>query len=199
MALVKHGQSFKTMAITINGTGTLTGVSVGGLPDGIVDTDMLAANAVATAKIAAGAVTAAKRGTGAILQTVYGYTTTQVTNNTNTYADTGLTATITPSSASNKILILASLNCCQKNYATYFRVRCVRGSTEIAKIDDGAGYTNDSSNNIIGSICLSGQDSPNTTSATTYKLQFQSAANVSTTLVQVNQALSSILLLEVAG
>ena len=51
------------MPITINGNGTLTGVSVGGLPDGIVDTDMLAANAVATAKIADNAVTDAKSGT----------------------------------------------------------------------------------------------------------------------------------------
>ena len=48
------------MPIAINGSGTVTGVSVGGLPDGIVDTDMLAANAV----------TAAKRGTGAVLQVV---------------------------------------------------------------------------------------------------------------------------------
>ena len=48
------------MAIAINGSGTLTGVSVGGLPNGIVDTDMLAANAVSTAKIADDAVTAAK-------------------------------------------------------------------------------------------------------------------------------------------
>ena len=46
------------MAITINGGGTITGVSVGGLPDGIVDADM----------IAAGAVTGAKRGAKAILQ-----------------------------------------------------------------------------------------------------------------------------------
>jgi hypothetical protein len=38
------------MAITINGNGTVTGISVGGLPDGIVDTDMLAANAVTPAK-----------------------------------------------------------------------------------------------------------------------------------------------------
>jgi len=38
------------MAITINGNGTLTGVSVGGLPDGIVDTDMIAASAVTAAK-----------------------------------------------------------------------------------------------------------------------------------------------------
>ena len=48
------------MPITLNGDGTVTGVSVGGLPDGIVDTDMLAANAVATAKIADDAVTDAK-------------------------------------------------------------------------------------------------------------------------------------------
>ena len=48
------------MAIQINGNGTITGISVGGLPDGIVDTDMLATNAVATAKIADNAVTTAK-------------------------------------------------------------------------------------------------------------------------------------------
>jgi hypothetical protein len=39
------------MTIAINGSGTITGVSVGGLPDGIVDTDMLAADAVTAAKI----------------------------------------------------------------------------------------------------------------------------------------------------
>ena len=48
------------MPVTINGSGTITGISVGGLPDGIVDTDMLANNAVATAKIADSAVTSAK-------------------------------------------------------------------------------------------------------------------------------------------
>ncbi len=39
------------MAITINGSSnTITGLAVGGLPDGIVDTDMLAANAVTVGK-----------------------------------------------------------------------------------------------------------------------------------------------------
>ena len=39
------------MAIVINGsTNVISGVAVGGLPDGIVDTDMLAANAVTAAK-----------------------------------------------------------------------------------------------------------------------------------------------------
>ena len=41
------------MAIKINGTGTLTGVSVGGLPDGIVDNDMIASSTIAEAKLAA--------------------------------------------------------------------------------------------------------------------------------------------------
>ena len=40
------------MPITINGSGTVTGISVGGLPDGIVDTDMLASS-VTTGKVIA--------------------------------------------------------------------------------------------------------------------------------------------------
>ena len=38
------------MPIVISGDGTISGVSVGGLPDGIVDTDMIAAGAVTSAK-----------------------------------------------------------------------------------------------------------------------------------------------------
>ena len=48
------------MPITINGSGTITGLSVGGLPDGIVDEDTLANLAVSTGKIANSAVTSAK-------------------------------------------------------------------------------------------------------------------------------------------
>ena len=41
------------MAIAIDGTGTITGISAGGLPDGTVDTDMLASGAVNRVKLAA--------------------------------------------------------------------------------------------------------------------------------------------------
>ena len=58
------------MPITINGTGTVTGISVGGLPDGIVDTDMIANEAV----------TPAKRGEHGILQ---------IKQNSNTTAQIG--------------------------------------------------------------------------------------------------------------
>tara|TARA_Y100001938_G_C7766013_1_gene270904 strand:- start:39 stop:503 length:465 start_codon:yes stop_codon:yes gene_type:complete len=40
------------MPVTINGDGSITGLSVGGLPNGTVDTDTLATDAVTNAKIA---------------------------------------------------------------------------------------------------------------------------------------------------
>ena len=48
------------MPVTINGNGSITGLAVGGLPNGSVDADTLASNAVTTAKIATSAVTADK-------------------------------------------------------------------------------------------------------------------------------------------
>ena len=44
------------MAIVINGSGTVTGLAVGGLPDGTVDADTLAANSVVTGKITDGTI-----------------------------------------------------------------------------------------------------------------------------------------------
>ena len=93
------------MAITINGNGTLTGVSVGGLPDGIVDTDMLAANAV----------TSAKRGAGAILQ-VKNVTKTDTFSSAlsqyNKTSITGMDLAFTASSTSNRLLFQINLNVC---------------------------------------------------------------------------------------
>ena len=48
------------MPVTINVDGSITGLAVGGLPDGSVDADTIAANAVTTTKIANSAVTSVK-------------------------------------------------------------------------------------------------------------------------------------------
>jgi hypothetical protein len=87
------------MAITINGDGTLTGISVGGLPDGIVDADMLAS----------GAITAGSLPAGSILQVVQTVKTDKTsTTSTSPTAVSGLSASITPASTSSKILVTAS-------------------------------------------------------------------------------------------
>ena len=54
------------MPVTINGDGSISGLAVGGLPDGSVDADTLASNAVTSAKLASGAVSTAKLASGAV-------------------------------------------------------------------------------------------------------------------------------------
>ena len=86
------------MPITLNGSGTISGVSVGGLPDGIVDTDM----------IAAAAVTGVKKGAGSILQVVQTVKSDVFSSTSQTYVDiTGLTVDITPVKANSNILVIA--------------------------------------------------------------------------------------------
>ena len=93
------------MAVSINGnTGVVTGIAVGGLPDGIVDTDMLAAKAA----------TAAKIGNGGIIQVVHALKTSRQTitenlSHANAVEVSNMSCTITPTSSSNKILVLMSL------------------------------------------------------------------------------------------
>ena len=72
------------MPVTINGNGSITGLAVGGLPDGSVDADTLASNAVTSAKLASGAITSSALPTGSLIQTVQGFSGTKtVTNTTN--------------------------------------------------------------------------------------------------------------------
>ena len=95
------------MAITINGNGTVTGVSVGGLPDGIVDAGTLASNSVETAKIATKAVIGSKLGSKAIINiSSLGHDSSdQGTTVNNTTSNVGVETTITRKSATSNFLI----------------------------------------------------------------------------------------------
>ena len=182
------------MPIAINGSGTVTGISVGGLPDGIVDTDMLAANAV----------TAAKRGAGAILQVQYGFRTSHLQTDSSSYVDTGITANITPLSTSNKILIQMCVlhgMYYSSNVDVISQVRILRGvggtDTEIFT-ERTADYMRGKvdSNWLIAGQYLLHQDSPSTTSATTYKLQIRKGSTNGTVSVWAG---SGVVLQEVAA
>jgi len=155
------------MAITINGTGTLTGVSVGGLPDGIVDTDMLAAKAA----------TAPKLGNGAILQVVQTVKTDVFSTTSNGFHDIGVNVAITPSSSSNKILIHYDCNVSGHDLSM---VRLLRDSTSIGIGDAGdanmqritqGGQYQGGNDDKVAVYSGSFLDSPSSTSSITYKLQ----------------------------
>ena len=148
------------MPITINGTGTISGLSVGGLPDGTVDQDTLASGV----------------GGKVLEQKSAKKLGTQSTDSTTFIDVTDLSCTITPLSASSKIFITGSMNINKENYTAVFRL--MRDSTEIG-VPSGTGGINHlmnvypADNNGSWRTSWHWDDSPNTTSPVTYQMKFR--------------------------
>ena len=110
------------MPVTINGDGTISGLAVGGLPDGSVDADTLATDSVTTNKIANSQVTSGKLASGAvsvdantmpvgsIIQVQTMKNTAQHNMNSNSYGDKGYTIQITPNFSNSKIILTCYLH-----------------------------------------------------------------------------------------
>ena len=148
------------------------------------------------------AVTALPSGVGGkVLQVVSASTATEATSNSNTYADSNLTATITPSSASNKVLVLISQSGAKSGADTYLNIRVYRGATEIGGTVAGRsiGYSGNTDIKYVGiAFSCSILDTPSSTSALTYKTQFNNNAASGTVRVQVDSGASYITLMEIA-
>ena len=109
------------MPIVLNGDGTITGLVAGGLPNNSVLTADIADDQVTIAKLASTGTASnstflrgdgafAEAGGGKVLQVVTAETSTQTSCFNYIPTSTGLTASITPSATSSKILVLASSN-----------------------------------------------------------------------------------------
>ena len=143
----------------------------------------------------------ALRGAFRILQVVTGTTTTLSSSSSTTYADTTLTATITPQSTTSKVLVMVSHGTISKTSGNIFNgvnLRLVRGATTIANFGAFIGFTFTAIDNTM-SCSTSYLDSPATTSATTYKTQFANNAAAASVSVQTNSSLSTIILMEVSA
>lgn len=113
-----------------------------------------------------------------------------------TYQDIGLSVTITPTSSSNKVLIMVSCSMTVNNTA-HTRTRLLRGSTNIKDFDQyfsGADWQGSGTN-------ITYLDSPATTSATTYKIQgYQDSGTVSYSAIwKYNGKVAHIIAMEIAG
>lgn len=138
---------------------------------------------------------------GNVLQVVNATYSTQATTSSSTYADTGLTATITPKFSTSKILVLVDLNAYKDTSNTSGGFKLVRNSTDLIILDTFAGYNNATAGNGVGSVSCNYADSPATTSATTYKIQFKSMNGTGTVYVNNNgysTLTSTITLMEIA-
>ena len=202
------------MPISINGSGTVTGISAGGLPDGcIIDADI---NGLSASKLSgalpaiSGASLTNLPGGGKVLQVVTAETVTQVSNTGYPLVSIGLAASITPSAATSKVFISASANIyiIGDGYNTIGREIYL-----VLKRGDASGTTIQQT--IVGDQILSGSDwpkinrvcpltcldSPNTTSSTTYTVAFGKYSNNATMYAQRdnNNFKSTITLMEISA
>ena len=105
---------------------------------------------------------------GHVIQVVQATKNTVTNTTSTTFVDSGLTATITPTSSSSKILVVADFACAAQNSSAGMVMQLLRGSTQLFYRGDsystsGGSYNVDSFHHL---------DSPATTSATTYNIQF---------------------------
>ena len=147
-------------------------------------------------------MTSASMPTGSVLQVVYATAHTEISTSSSSYVATDLAATITPSSSSSKILVSYS-----GTFYHYSNVQVsstiYRGSTDIAAIGSNYGIMRSWFESTRGFFLHQGQllDSPNTTSATTYKVYVKKNSGDYTIDFTTSSAntFPSITLMEIAG
>ena len=204
------------MAIVINGSGTVTGLAVGGLPDGTVDAGTLAANSVDSAELIdgavdnshlAGAVTTDKLGTGAILRQFFATGSTNLNTSSQSYVDLGCSITLTPLSTSSKFFITTSVHSYLAEHSTdgwhAINFQILRGSTVVTGGDVTNGsygygrYTSSDTDRQMSYVHRQFQDEPATASQIVYKIQVQSRFGYGANFNEFG--LSSMCILEVQG
>jgi hypothetical protein len=152
-----------------------------------------------TVLTSASSVASSQLPAGSVLQVVNATYAVTTANTSGSYVASGLTASITPSSASNRILVIVNQLGCGKDGNTYMLARLRRGATVLAVLSGGSGYTNTTTSNNFGTLGMTWLDSPATTSSTTYSTEFATAVAPNTVYVQGNSENSTITLMEIKG
>lgn len=176
------------------------------LADNIVTADKIVSGAVTDAKIAAMAATKltgvlpdANAPSGSVIQVVSTSTNGSFSTSSQSFVDiTGMSVTITPSSSSNRILITGHMQVGGSDDGRYMAYKLLRNSTSVAEGDKGG---NNGTNAFLSSggapssnrpytnenMAFTYVDSPNTTSAVTYKLQVNPNVSFSGRIFYLNR------------
>ena len=134
--------------------------------------------------------------TGKILQVVNATTTSQTTSSSSSFEDTALSASITPSSTSNKVLAMTFSNVEIGGSASGY-LTLDRGGTNLGSGSNGFGVIQD--NNGAKNSAFHFLDSPSSTSALTYKVQIRTNNTSVSVYHNPNGAKAAITLMEIEG
>jgi hypothetical protein len=151
-------------------------------------------------------------GGGKVLQMIVGTKTDTASGTNTTFSNTGLSATITPSATTSRILIIAAVSGAgTSSYMTGWRV--ARGSTAVLVGDAASARTQVTTSmsaqgtNLMNSASLVASDSPASTAALTYNVDalvesggtwYLNRSSLDAAVVSYPRAASSIILLEIA-
>jgi len=169
------------MPVTINGDGSITGLTAGGLPAVAVTP---ADGSITTAKLANGAATQDKRtyAAGEVVQVAYGFLEgngTTTTINSSSYQDVNFEATITPKFSNSKIIIaiVTQWQLYRANKETSYSLQLRKAGSELHEWDSNWYFEADTSSQ--SRIILRGMtpnyfvDTAGGTSSITYEAKYK--------------------------
>ena len=136
---------------------------------------------------------------GHVIQVVESASTTANVVNNTTWTASSLTATITPSATTSKILVLFH-GCYDIDAAgRQIGIQLRRGTTAISGgAESAASKPYSGSSRAIGTVAVNHLDSPSTTSATTYTVYIKSHGSYSTEFISQSTE-ARMTLMEIAG
>ena len=183
------------MPIVLNGSGTVTGISAGGLPDGIIQAADLASGVGGKILQVVSVSDSVRESVGTVSL-----------SSANTYYDTPFAVTITPSATSSKILLMGHVmgEFNVNDYVAAWRInRAISGGASTGIQGAAAGsrarvisvaneaFTSANADSTPTVMTFAGLlDSPSTTSAITYTFQVNSTQSSSKTFYY-NQTVNS--------
>ena len=164
---------------------------------------MAAVTTLPAAFVSGNVLTAAQlndlRGAFRVLQVVQATFATSTASTSSSYVTSGLNASITPSSNTSKVLIMATRPARSENATGAIVCTLFRGTVAGTNLFTAAGFGSvNGASDIQAVISTNFLDSPATTSATTYTVGFKSTA-AQNAVCQVSNATSTITLMEISA
>ena len=197
------------MPISINGSGSITGLSVGGLPDGSVAlADLATTGTASSSTFLRGDGAFAAAGGGKLLQVVHFQTTTQFSTSSGTFVDvTNFNADIVPQTNS-KVLVqvtLMSLLHSATSGGEGYGIKILRGSSQVMVsggmydiYDNAGGASGAHSRNRSTWTALDSSPGGDGSTTLTYKIQIGSHNNQSIQITEGNMP-STMTLFEIGA